>query len=84
LHHALTYRLQDGVLRHESIGRILHQPTACKMACCVMNFAFFTESPAYCLKDGVLRRTEPDGNICYDCAWLSLTALSTVTYNLWL
>jgi hypothetical protein len=21
---------------------------------------------------------------CYDCAWLSLTALSTVTYNLWL
>jgi hypothetical protein len=22
--------------------------------------------------------------ICYDCAWLSLTALSTVTRNLWL
>jgi hypothetical protein len=22
--------------------------------------------------------------ICYDCAWLSLTALSTVTCNLWL
>jgi hypothetical protein len=21
---------------------------------------------------------------CYDCAWLSLTALSTVTCNLWL
>jgi hypothetical protein len=21
---------------------------------------------------------------CYDCAWLSLTALLTVTYNLWL
>jgi hypothetical protein len=21
---------------------------------------------------------------CYDCAWLSLTALSTITYNLWL
>jgi hypothetical protein len=20
---------------------------------------------------------------CYDCAWLGLTALSTVTYNLW-
>jgi hypothetical protein len=24
------------------------------------------------------------GHRCYDCAWLSLTALSTVTYNLWL
>jgi hypothetical protein len=23
-------------------------------------------------------------NKCYDCAWLSLTALSTVTCNLWL
>jgi hypothetical protein len=22
--------------------------------------------------------------LCYDCAWLSLTALSTVTRNLWL
>jgi hypothetical protein len=22
--------------------------------------------------------------LCYDCAWLSLTALSTVTCNLWL
>jgi hypothetical protein len=22
--------------------------------------------------------------VCYDCAWLSLTALSTVTCNLWL
>jgi hypothetical protein len=26
----------------------------------------------------------PMGAICYDCAWLSLTALSTVTRNLWL
>jgi hypothetical protein len=25
-----------------------------------------------------------DNHYCYDCAWLSLTALSTVTYNLWL
>jgi hypothetical protein len=25
---AMTYRLQDGVLRHEFIGRILHRPTA--------------------------------------------------------
>jgi hypothetical protein len=24
------------------------------------------------------------GLVCYDCAWLSLTALSTVTCNLWL
>jgi hypothetical protein len=24
------------------------------------------------------------GYWCYDCAWLSLTALSTVTRNLWL
>jgi hypothetical protein len=24
------------------------------------------------------------GQDCYDCAWLSLTALSTVTCNLWL
>jgi hypothetical protein len=23
-------------------------------------------------------------NMCYDCAWLSLTALSTVAYDLWL
>jgi hypothetical protein len=23
-------------------------------------------------------------SVCYDCAWLSLTALSTVTRNLWL
>jgi hypothetical protein len=25
-----------------------------------------------------------DDILCYDCAWLSLTALSTVTRNLWL
>jgi hypothetical protein len=28
--------------------------------------------------------TMVDDGICYDCAWLSLTALSTVTCNLWL
>jgi hypothetical protein len=31
----------------------------------------------------VIRPVESDP-ACYDCAWLSLTALSTVTYNLWL
>jgi hypothetical protein len=28
--------------------------------------------------------TDARENQCYDCAWLSLTALSTVTCNLWL
>jgi hypothetical protein len=29
-------------------------------------------------------RTIVGDHVCYDCAWLSLTALSTVTCNLWL
>jgi hypothetical protein len=28
--------------------------------------------------------TGREGLTCYDCAWLSLTALSTITCNLWL
>jgi hypothetical protein len=28
--------------------------------------------------------TKSEEVLCYDCAWLSLTALSTVTCNLWL
>jgi hypothetical protein len=34
--------------------------------------------PTYGVEDG------GQGQFCYDCAWLSLTALSTVTCNLWL
>jgi hypothetical protein len=32
----------------------------------------------------VFDRLREVGLKCYDCAWLSLTALSIVTYNLWL
>jgi hypothetical protein len=37
------------------------------------------------LQHGIVRVPTPQGHlVCYDCAWLSLTALSTVTCNLWL
>jgi hypothetical protein len=36
------------------------------------------------LSQGVISAEEAAESACYDCAWLSLTALSTVTCNLWL
>jgi hypothetical protein len=31
-----------------------------------------------------LAKAQIEQAMCYDCAWLSLTALSTITCNLWL
>jgi hypothetical protein len=39
----------------------------------------------YCTNKGdEFLQVYPPGPNCYDCAWLSVTALSTVTRNLWL
>jgi hypothetical protein len=42
------------------------------------------EDEAEQAEDTDLEEEEVENSECYDCAWLSLTALSTVTRNLWL
>jgi hypothetical protein len=47
--------------------------------------SFISLSEYKTFKDyGTFEATYDENHTCYDCAWLSLTALSTVTCNLWL
>jgi hypothetical protein len=63
-------------------------PTTCMQQArgCTLHYYGLTpdvDSDVDCVNQCIAYWTLTRG-MCYDCAWLSLTALSTVTRNLWL
>jgi hypothetical protein len=87
-HHELRQKCVSHIIvhwnRYEKYWNLIHSESPDFPPLTIRPFKRASNYEAYMLQDGKWGSDLEALAACYDCACLSLTALSTVTYNMWL